>query len=68
MADDEAGVLPPLDEQRQALVALWVVGTVGAGAFVVYDYSAAADLPLVLVPLMYLALVGATLALRYRDV
>lgn len=67
MTDGEEGVLPPRDEQRQALVALWVVGTVGAGAFVVYDHSAGADLPLVLVPLMYLALVGATVALRYRD-
>jgi hypothetical protein len=67
MADGEESVLPPRDEQRQALVALWVVGTVGAGAFVVYDYSADADLPLVLVPVMYLALVGATLALRHRS-
>lgn len=64
MTDGEDGPLPPRDEQRQALVALWVVGTVGAGAFVVYDYSAAVDLPLVLVPVMYLALVGATLAMR----
>jgi len=58
------GLVPPRDEQRRALAALWVVGTVGAGAFAVYDASEpAADLPLVLIPLLYLALAGATAAL-----
>jgi hypothetical protein len=64
---EDGGPLPPRDEQKQALAALWLVGTVGAGSFVVYDANASgADLPLVLVPLLYLALVGATAAWWYQ--
>jgi hypothetical protein len=67
MAEGDRDLLPPPEEQKQALAALWVVGTVGAGAFALYDYNAGADLPLVLVPLLYVALVGATAALWRRD-
>lgn len=60
-------VAPPADEQRRALVALWLVATVGAASFVAYDRSVpAADLPLVLVPVLYAALIGATVAIRGR--
>lgn len=65
--DRDGGLLPPREEQTLALAALWVVGTIGAGAFVVYDLGATgADLPLVLVPLLYLALAGATVAWWYQ--
>jgi hypothetical protein len=68
MRERSRDLIPSRDEQQRALAALWVTAVVGAGAYLVYDASVpGADLPLSPVPALFLALVGATVAVTRAD-
>lgn len=68
MRERSTDLVPPGDEQKRALAALWVVSIVGAASYLVYDASVAgADLPLALLPVLFLALLAATVAVVRAD-